>query len=123
VAPGGSYGRTNTYTLPATPSGRAYLILRSDISGIFEITETNNIAVLPLGDAVLAPRLSIRWAAPNVVVYWPTSAIGFTLEGTPRLGPSAVWTTPTNSIAVSGTNFQTTLAPWENSRFFRLVSE
>jgi len=124
LAPGASYGRTNTYTLPDTPSGSAYLILRSDSSGaVFEITEANNTAVLPLGDATLRPRLSIRWAPPNVVVYWPTSAVGFTLESAPNLGSSAVWTTPPDPVVTSGTNFQVTVAPGESSRFFRLMSE
>jgi subtilase family serine protease len=124
VAPGAGYGRTNTLTLPAAPPGHSYLILRTDVTGtVFETAETNNTAVLALDPAGLLPQLSIRWAPPRVEVYWPTSAVSFTLQGASRLGPAAEWAMTTNTVTTSGTDFVITLDPWETSRFFRLVEE
>jgi hypothetical protein len=124
VAPGGSYGRTNTVTLPTAPPGYSYLILRTDTGdAVFETAEANNTVVLALDQAALLPCLAIRWAAPKVEIYWPTSAVGFTLESTLTLGAAAAWAAPTNLVVTSGTNFLISLDSWENSRFFRLLKE
>ncbi len=124
LAPGGSYGRTNTFTLPPDAPGGSCLILRCDATdAVIEGTETNNTAVLALGQSGLAPRLVIRWAPPKVELYWPTSAVGFIVQSTPRLGLSAAWTALTNPVANSGTNFLSGVDPIESPEFFRLMRE
>jgi large repetitive protein len=124
LAPSGHYSRTNTFTLPAVPGGRAYLILRTDTGdAVFESLEANNTAVLNLAPTEPLPSLGIRWVPPLAEIYWPTSAVGFTLRATPRLGSSAEWSVPTNSLAIVGTNYSVTVDPALGDRFFRLLRE
>ena len=66
------------------------------------------------------PQLTITPAAANVILSWPTNAIGFTLQSTTNLGSSAIWTT--NSPAPVVVNGQNTVTnPISGTQqFFRL---
>jgi uncharacterized repeat protein (TIGR03803 family) len=51
------------------------------------------------------PELSITQAGPNIILSWPTTATGFTLQSTTNLGSSAIWTTNLPApIVINGQN-------------------
>jgi hypothetical protein len=69
------------------------------------------------------PMLSIlRLTNGNVVISWPDSATGFTLEGATNLvsPPVISWSPVTNTTSVVGGNFAVTNAATNGVRFFRL---
>jgi hypothetical protein len=59
-------------------AGNASLITRAQFSGF--------------GQSVIRPTLSVAAAVSHVEVSWPASSIGFTLEATPSLTPTIMWT-------------------------------
>jgi uncharacterized repeat protein (TIGR03803 family) len=65
-------------------------------------------------------QLSIISAGANVVLTWPTSSPGFSLQSTTNLGPLAIWTTslPAPSV-VNGQNMLTNPIS-DPQQFFRL---
>jgi hypothetical protein len=73
-----------------------------------ESTEFTNSAGLPPGNYslvvangfssalfgfVIQPKLAIIPSGTNVILTWPTNAIGFTLQSSTNLGPPAIWNT------------------------------
>jgi hypothetical protein len=72
-------------------------------------TEFTNSAALPPGiyslvvvangfssapfSFVIQPILTLIPSATNVILMWPTNAIGFTLQSSTNLGPAAIWNT------------------------------
>jgi fibronectin-binding autotransporter adhesin len=63
------------------------------------------------------PLLTISLSAPDVVLSWPTNAVGFGLQGVGTLG--GIWTDDTTPKVVADTNYTVTeLAP--TNKFFRL---
>lgn len=64
--------------------------------------------------------LSINAIAPNTIICWPISTIGWILESTPVLGAANLWTPVTNvPVPVSSMNFVTN-AIGANAQFYRL---
>ena len=63
------------------------------------------------------PLLTIESSAPNVVVSWPTNAVGFVLQGVGVL--TDAWADDTTPRVISGTNYTVTEAALTN-KFFRL---
>ena len=56
----------------------------------------------------LSPQLTIMRSGTNVIVTWPASFIGFTLEFATNLVPPTVWqTNSTASVVISGQNVVT----------------
>jgi hypothetical protein len=80
------------------------------------------------GDVVAAPaspRLGIQQTSGNVVLSWPSSFTGFTLEASPRVGlisnlNSATWTTNTAAVVVTNSQNTVTLSATGSARYFRL---
>ncbi len=70
--------------------------------------------------AQMVPSLHCVSGPGQVIVSWPTSAVGFVLETKTDPGPVGTWTPLTNNIVVSGTScfYTNELSP--NSAFFRL---
>ncbi len=64
-------------------------------------------------------KLSIAASGTSVVVSWPGAATGFTLEGSPVLGPAANWVS-IGSGTLTGGQFQVTIPVDQNTRFLRL---
>jgi hypothetical protein len=74
----------------------------------------------PLPQASLpAPALSASVSAGNLVLQWPASAGGFTVESTPIL-PATTWTTVSGSSNVVGNSVVFTVPLPSGDRFFRL---
>ncbi|MGI8967397.1 MAG: immunoglobulin domain-containing protein, partial [Limisphaerales bacterium] len=74
--------------------------------------------VTPPAGSTGAPTLTITRSGTNVVITWPTTFTGFTLEGTPSLSPPIIWTTIPS--AVNGTNNTATVNASSGNQFFRL---
>ncbi len=67
------------------------------------------------------PKLAVSGGSNNTLVFsWPTTAAGFALEATDKLGSAASWTAVTDPIVpLTGQN-TITIAPAGTARFFRL---
>lgn len=66
-----------------------------------------------------APYLTIQAASPNVLISWPASATGFTLQKNSNLNTTN-WTAVTQTTnVVNGTNF-VTIPATGGDQFFRL---
>ena len=65
-----------------------------------------------------APTLGIRKQGSDLVVFWPASASGYTLQGT-EVFPAVSWTTI--SYTTEGDENQAIVHPTQGSQFFRLM--
>ena len=66
------------------------------------------------------PRLSIALSNETVVVSWPASAAGFTLEASPDLTAQADWSPVRNPVFASNDVLNVILSPTESRQFQRL---
>lgn len=71
---------------------------------------------------IIAPRpsLSLIRSGTNVVIAWPTSFTGFTLQSVSNVN-SGAWATVTNAAVIANGKFNVTNAPAGTRRFYRLV--
>jgi hypothetical protein len=100
-----SVGTGDTLTITATPESP----LATEIPAI------NAIQLVRV-----MPGLSISLSGTTVTISWPYAAYGFTLESSPTLGPSAVWSpvgAAPNQITGAGSISVSTAGP---PRFYRL---
>ncbi len=66
------------------------------------------------------PQLTAARSGSNLVLTWPTSATGFSLQTTSALGSSASWSAVTTAPTVVNGNNQVTLPLGTQAAFFRL---
>lgn len=101
-----------------------------------ETTEFNNSAGLPPGtyslvvtvngissdpvNFLIQPKLAIAASGQNVILTWPTNAVGFQLETTTSLGSGAVWTTNSTPPTIVGGVNTVTNQRTGAQRFYRL---
>ncbi len=97
---------------PGATTGPLSVIAAGGIS-----TTTSNFTVNSL--VVPQPTLSIALSGANVVLSWPTNAVGYNLQQTAALNPSA-WTNYVGTVTTSGTNRTVTLTTPSGRMFFRL---
>jgi uncharacterized repeat protein (TIGR03803 family) len=65
----------------------------------------DNGTVFRLTVVPMPPQLTIIPSGANVILTWPTNAVGFTLQSTTNLGASAVWATNSpGPVVVNGQN-------------------
>ena len=83
----------------------------SVISEVATLTVTTNLAVRPL--------LSTQRQGPNILLSWPLTASGFTLQQTPAL-PAVSWTSVPSKTYVSNAISIYTTVPVSGTAFFRL---
>jgi len=69
---------------------------------------------------VMHPSLSTTRSGNQLVVSWPTNAVGFTLQSTTVLTPPTTWLDYPNLPAISGSQYTVTNTLPGNVRFFRL---
>jgi len=70
---------------------------------------------------VASPLLQIELSAGQVVLTWPAEASNSVLQTSSTLGATAVWTSITNNILLSGTNFVVCRDVWgASAAFYRL---
>jgi len=67
------------------------------------------------------PTLSASRSGENIVLSWPGSDFGFTVQSASGLSSLTGWTTLTNAPALVGTNWQVSLPSTNTARFFQLV--
>lgn len=91
--------------------------------GIVGGTSTN--ASITLSDisfyVTLPPLLQIQMAGTNVVLTWPLSASGYTLESANKLTPPVSWTTVTNVPVIVNLQYTVTNQINSGSSFYRLA--
>jgi uncharacterized repeat protein (TIGR03803 family) len=66
------------------------------------------------------PRLTVIPSGDNVVLSWPTSATGFTLQSTTNLGSSPIWTTNLPAPVIFNGQNAVTIPISGGQQFFRL---
>jgi hypothetical protein len=64
-------------------------------------------------------RLFIEWQAGDLVITWPESVTGYTLQSSPALGPAASWTDITD-VTIVDDKYTAVQTPNEPARFYRL---
>jgi hypothetical protein len=85
------------------------------ISNGWSLTITATAADIP------PTLLSIVQDDPNVVLSWTNTLVGFTLQTTPSISGTPIWTTAAPPAVVVGGRFTVTNAASGTSRFYRLV--
>jgi uncharacterized repeat protein (TIGR03803 family) len=70
--------------------------------------------------AVIAPQLTIVLSGGDIILTWPATPAGFTLQSTTNLAPPAVWSaSPLGAALFNGQNTVTNLTPG-TQQFYRL---
>ena len=90
------------------------------MSGVTAIAAGDGHSVALIGSAPLLPSLNARPNGNQLILSWPTNAVGFTLQSTINLTPPATWIDSANSPAVIGTQFTVTNTPSGPAQFYRL---
>lgn len=99
----------------AGQSVQLFLALNSTNEGTGSIT-FNSIQFY----ALAAPALTVTLSGVNVVLSWPISASGFTLESASDPYATNAWTAMTNAPNLAGFQYTVTNAVAQSSRFYRL---
>lgn len=98
-------------------------VLRFDVSGYFPglgVLSPGNYFVVDFGSqAMPAPKLFLSQQANQLILSWPTNAVGYQLESTSTLLPNSWTTDPATPINI-GSNYMVTNALSTPSKFFRL---
>jgi hypothetical protein len=82
---------------------------------------TNLLTVVEFIQDPNLPKLNSTLQAHNIILSWPTNVIGFTLQSSPNIGASAVWSTVSPlPVVVNGANVVTN-AMSGSRMFFRLT--
>jgi hypothetical protein len=102
----GDWSGNLTVLQPAT-----HMILQASING-------HSGQSLPF-DVLNAPRLSITASGGSVVISWPVTPAGFSLEATPVLSAGSIWTAAGSPSVVGGFNIITN-TPSATTMFYRL---
>ncbi|HYV29198.1 MAG TPA: hypothetical protein VFA77_16815, partial [Candidatus Eisenbacteria bacterium] len=69
---------------------------------------------------VFRPQINISQSGNSVVLQWPASASGFSLQSATNLISPIMWSSVTNSVQSTGGVFTVTLPLNRQSQFFRL---
>jgi hypothetical protein len=74
--------------------------------------------------ALLSPPVSLqaRQSGNGLVLSWPATATGFTLQSTFDLSPPVTWIDTTNRQTVVGAQFTATIASSGSPQFYRLTT-
>ena len=80
----------------------------------------NTVVLPPPNPGSTNPKLAAAKSGSNLVLTWPTSATGFSLQTTLALGPSASWSAVTTTPVVVNGNNQVTIPLSGSATFFRL---
>ncbi len=67
------------------------------------------------------PTLSASLSGGNIVLSWPTSNFGFSVQSRPDLSSDSSWTTLSDVPALVGTNWQVSIPATGTPQFFQLV--
>lgn len=110
------------YDFPTNHQGNNNFFGKVAISGnrVYALNANNGVLAFEIvAPAPLRPSLTITPAGANVDLSWTTNAVGFTLESTPSLVPTIVWTAIGPGTIV-GDRYVVTTNISTNQLFFRL---
>jgi hypothetical protein len=106
---------------PAAPQGNGNFIGKIILSGnrVFALNANNGMMAFTLQDPTGRPSLTVNQAGPNAVLSWGTNHVGWTLQSTPTLAPTA-WANVTPAPVIVGQNYFVTNA-MSSAAFYRLA--
>jgi len=81
---------------------------------------SRDIGAYEFSAADLAATLSIRLQTNQVLIVWPSTSTGYSLQSTPALWPAS-WTLVTNTPAQVGSEYVVTNTLASSNRFYRLI--
>ncbi len=125
LAPGDSYTRNETVTLPDSPTGNRYLLVVTDGAGQYsyfgqpELNAANDVQALPI--SLAAPDLTLTGAtAPASAVLGDTVPVSFTVSNAGSVEAPAYWTdavylSPTSTYDPSTAIFVNSFSQNDNS--------
>jgi len=90
------------------------------LSGVTAIAAGPNYTVALIGGVQLLPSLKVRPNGNELILSWPTNAVGFTLQSTLDLTPPVTWLASPSGPAVVGAHFTLTNTTSGGARFYRL---
>jgi hypothetical protein len=90
------------------------------LSGVTAIAAGGRHTVALIGTALLLPSIDARPSGNELILSWPTNAVGFTLQSTFNLTLPVAWDESTNTPAVIGAQFTVTNAMTGSVQFYRL---
>ena len=90
------------------------------LSGVTAIAAGGDHIVALFGTVPLLPALNARPNGNELILSWPTNAVGFTLQSTLDLTPPVTWLDSTSVPAVIGAHFTLTNSTSCGARFYRL---
>jgi hypothetical protein len=79
-------------------------------------------SLISVVQTVNAPELTVAHSGSSVVVSWPSSATGFTLQQNTNLAATNHWTASGYAITTNGATESITITAPSGSLFFRLVN-
>src|SRR6266436_433008 len=97
----------------AATSSNALLSVSAQLKGTAYPYYIDNIVMQPM------PSLGLQLSGTNVVLSWPTNALGFSPQSATSLD-AASWADVTNAPAIAGTNYSVTLRALPQVQFFSL---
>lgn len=90
-------------------------------SGVGAIASRYSHTVVLFGSGIVLPvSLSPKRSGNELILSWPTTAVGFKLQSALNLGPSVSWIDSTNVPVIIGSQFTVTNTTSGSSKFYRL---
>lgn len=93
------------------------------VTGIISVNTLDGIAQTATAFVVDRQEVTLRCevGVGTFVLRWPATALGYTLESSPRVGPDAIWQAVGQPPVVDGADWRVAVVlPQTNSRYFRL---
>jgi len=121
-----AWGNNDSGQVTGTPTETNYAIASpvtlegQVLSGVTAIAAGIYHTVALIGGLQLLPSLNARPNGNELILSWPTNAVGFTLQSTLDLTPPVTWLDSTSVPAVIGARFTLTNTPSGGARFYRL---
>jgi hypothetical protein len=119
-----AWGRNSSGQVTETPSdevlGNPVTLGGQVLSGVTAIAAGGHHTVALFGTVPLLPSLNARPNGNELILSWPTNAVGFALQSTPNLTPPVTWIDSTIVPTVIGSQFRLTNTTSGGARFYRL---
>jgi uncharacterized repeat protein (TIGR01451 family) len=113
-------GSTVTVTVSvALTNNGTYLCTATVSSAGLDVNSSDNLAFATV-NVTIPPVLNLHFDSANVVLTWPTSAIGYQLEDTTNLMSPVTWNLTSTNPPSSGGEYQFSAPPTNAARYFRL---